>query len=130
MMSIEELFMLIWSLPETKIAVLSVAMLLSFFIALVFIFRIIGKGKDLILMMFWTVVQVVIVLAATFVALLCTGMLLTDFMERGLDGMFPTIIELYHDYISTPFIYNWRSPLSKLQTSALDILSYCTKKFM
>ena len=116
-MMVEELLTVIWSLPEAKIVVLSVLMLLSLFIALVFVFRIIGKGKDLILMMFWTVVQVLIVLAATFVALLCVGMLLTDFMERGLDGMFPTVIELYQDYISTPFVYNWRGPLSKLQTS-------------
>jgi len=106
----------LWSYPEVRVCTMGTLMFTCVCISLYFIFRIMGKGKVLIWMMFWTVVQTLLVAVSTFGALLCLGMLLTEFTNHGLEGMFPSAIRLYHEYVSMPFIYNWASPLQQLQS--------------
>lgn len=107
--------MWIWRIPEVRSVVLGSIMLTAACVALWFLFRILGKGKDLIWMMFWTVVQAAIMIACLFIALFCMGTLMTEFMNNGFAGMFPSVIELCDRYISKPFVYNWRYPVQQLR---------------
>ena len=102
-------------LPELRIALLTMGFFCCVSVALYFVFQIMGKGKQLIWMMFRTVVEATLTVISSFVGLLCLGVLMKDFMAHGLQGMFPTAIEAYNSYVTTPLLYSWMDPIEQLQ---------------
>lgn len=107
--------LLLEDIPELK----TVALLTAFFcctaVTLYFIFKVMSKGQQLIWMMFGTVVELSVSALACFLSLFCLGILMKDFMTVGLHGMFPTAIDIYYNYVMTPFVYSWSDCISQLQ---------------
>lgn len=117
----------VWSewlmrLPELRVALLTLGCFGCTCAALYFLFQIVGKGKELMFMMCRTVLEAALVSVTAFLALLCLGMLMKDFSDHGVQGLFPTAIQAYYDYVALPLVYSWTQPLHHLQEMAYDWL--------
>lgn len=108
--------------PEVKTLTLFVGFFCFSSLALFFVFKIMGKGKQLIWMMFRTIVETALVIVTIFLSLLCLGVLLKEFMDSGFQGMFPNVIALYKQYVTVPFLYSWSTSINEVW-SALSSLN-------